>query len=248
MIFNIRSKRIYRYITEFGLISGSIIFYKLRRSKSPMVSIHIPGLKYPTLIRKTESDFFVFEEIFIDKAYSIDFRKLKSNLIIDAGANTGLAALYFLWKKPDVNIICIEPHHLNFEVLHKNLKNYNNVTLYRKALWKNDTFLKFSNINSDSWGFEVIETNQSESQLEAISLNEIIRENNIDEIALIKFDIEGSEKEVFESNNNWAEITKTIIVEVHENLRAGAERSVLDLAMKCGFTLSKKVSIYTLTK
>jgi hypothetical protein len=48
----------------------------------------------------------------------------------------------------------------------------------------------------------------------------------IEEISILKLDIGGSEKELFEScYANWLNKTKVIIIELHERMRTGAKES-----------------------
>jgi FkbM family methyltransferase len=56
-------------------------------------------------------------------------------VIIDAGANIGLSALFFANKYPDAKIFAIEPEETNYKLLELNTKPYNNVCLIKAALW-----------------------------------------------------------------------------------------------------------------
>jgi hypothetical protein len=47
---------------------------------------------------------------------------------------------------------------------------------------------------------------------------------NIDAIDILKIDIEGAEKEVFENSDLWMRKTNVIIIELHERLKDGCCR------------------------
>ena len=222
-----KEKRIFQYIGRFGLYHGLKIFFGVRRARSKdLLSFKIPGLKENVLIRRKSSDFLVFEEIFIDECYKISpCGEIK--YIVDAGANIGLAALYFMWQFPNVKIICIEPESANFTLLKKNTQNYSNVIRYKAGLWNKKGFLKITNSKDESWAFMVEEISIQEGNLRTVTIEDILAENPTDRIDIIKIDIEGSEKEVFEKNIDWVEKTKYLIVEIHEDTRIGAKKSVM---------------------
>ena len=56
-------------------------------------------------------------------------------VIIDCGANIGLASIYFKFHFPDVKIYAFEPEISNFKMLKKNVANYKDVFIFQKAIW-----------------------------------------------------------------------------------------------------------------
>ncbi|MET1055169.1 MAG: FkbM family methyltransferase [Pedobacter sp.] len=237
----ILNKRIYQYVARFGLLNGLKLFLTVRASRSKgTISFHIPKLEHKVYIRRRSTDFLVFEEIFIDEIYkqpgTIDPR-----YIIDAGANIGLAALYFQRTFPGAKIISVEPVSDNFDLLKLNTSGYQNITCYHNGLWDKKSNLKITNTAEGAWAFMVEETDE-EGDICAISINDILRELPTDQIDVLKMDIEGSEKEVFETSTEWINLTKRIIVEVHENKRKGATDAVLR-ALR-GFSFSKVCCTY----
>ncbi len=106
-------------------------------------------------------------------------------------------------KFPNSKIITIEPDFDNFATAEKNLENYTDIKLLKKGLWSNDVKLKILNEDASKWGIQVVEDNIN-GKIDAICIDTIIRENNLDRIDLLKMDIEGSEKEVFSRNyEDW---------------------------------------------
>ena len=53
-----------------------------------------------------------------------------------------------------------------------------------------------------------------------------MRENSIDYIDLLKVDIEGAGKEVFDNCSAWIGRVGAIVVELHDRLKAGCSDSV----------------------
>jgi len=236
------NKRIYQYPARFGLIAGLSLFFKIRLSRSKgRISFLIPELPHEIFLRRQTTDFYVFEEIFIDEVYKMHV-KTDANYIIDAGANIGLAALYFQRAFPGSRIISIEPESSNFEILELNTSKYSNIERYHKGLWNKKCALKITETNEGNWGFMVEETTDKTNVIEAIAVSDLLEDHPTPVIDIFKIDIEGSEKEVFEGNTDWIPMAKTIIVEVHENLRKGATNSVLS-ALK-DFNFSKTTETY----
>ncbi len=63
----------------------------------------------------------------------------------------------------------------------------------------------------------------------AISINDLITEYNIETIDILKIDIEGSEKELFEKNfDYWLSKTKLLIIEIHDGMRKGSSKAVFN--------------------
>lgn len=238
-------KKIFKYIKCFGLYNGLYIFLKVRRSsKTGLISFSIPGLKEPVFLRRQSSDFSVFEEIYIDQQYAINFQKESIKTIIDAGANIGLSALYFLKKYPSATIICLEPEDTNFELLQKNVGGYCNILIIKKGLWHSNERLNFINPEAEKWSFELKAANKDDGGIEGISINDIITDYNLSGIDLLKIDIEGSEKEVFGLNTAWINKVKHIIVEIHENMRPGAYQAVMKLALDNKFNCTHQSAQY----
>ncbi|HEX8608711.1 MAG TPA: FkbM family methyltransferase, partial [Pedobacter sp.] len=74
------------------------------------------------------------------------------------------------------------------------------------------------------------------------AVSDLLADHPTSVIDILKIDIEGSEKEVFEGNTDWIPKTRKVIVEVHENLRKGATNAVL-AALK-DFSFSKTTETY----
>lgn len=241
-------QKIFKYIRTFGVLAGCRLFFKIRRStETGIIKFRIPGLKHPVFLRRDSSDYGVFEEVFIENEYKIPVTESPS-YIIDAGANIGLTALYFLRQYPNANIVCIEPEETNYEMLSKNTADYNSVVCLKKALWSRLTHLQIKNLRTENWAFEVTETDDESNSVSAVTINEIVLHYNFPRIDILKVDIEGSEKEVFEANTEWAGKVKNVIVEIHENMREGALNSVIGLMTASNFNMTSTESLYVFYK
>ncbi|MBK9249843.1 MAG: FkbM family methyltransferase [Ignavibacteria bacterium] len=197
--------------------------------------------KHPIFLRNNSSDIPTFGQILIDRDYDfeIDFTP---NIIIDLGANIGLAALYFKNKFPTANIVCVEPEQSNFKLLQMNTSQYDNVVCLNNGIWNKNTNLIIEDSKSGFWGFMVRETTEiTANSIQAISINEIMSQLNIEFIDILKIDIEGSEKELFETNyEEWMPKVKIIIIELHDRMRAGSAKSFFKALVQYNFSLTMR--------
>lgn len=161
---------------------------------------------------------------------------IKDPIIVDAGANIGLFSRLMLGRYPKAKIFAIEPEFHNFQILCDNIEKYA-VEINRKGIWSHDCKLEVVPGDIGAWGFMVRERNQEEGDLiDAISIDSLIQNNNLDRIDLLKIDIEGSEYEIFNSDNlDWLELCNAIVVETHEHLVKGSDNLVNKILAERGF-------------
>jgi len=69
-------------------------------------------------LRNKFYDTAIFSQIFIYEELNFDLPS-EPKTILDCGANTGLATLYFKFKYPQTKIISVEPEQSNFTLLKK---------------------------------------------------------------------------------------------------------------------------------
>ena len=181
----------------------------------------------PVFLRKNTTDFIVFDQIIQRQDYSIDLN-FDPKIILDCGANIGLAAIYFKNEFPDAKILCIEPEFDNFCLLQKNVTEYNDIICYHAGIWYRSAYLSVKDMGFGNWGFIVKESCCfTDNCVQAITINNLLEEHKIDCIDILKIDIEGAEKELFSENYDvWLPKTKVIIIELHDRIKQGCSQSV----------------------
>ena len=187
--------------------------------KTASYHFKIGNRKRRVSMRTFAGDIDIFYEIFHREVYKTDPAFFKDgNIIFDLGANSGLAAVYFLGKSPQAKIICAEPDPENFQILQRNLAkeiNEGSVFAEEAAVMPEDgmVFLHRDKIKYNS----KISENTSETNTKAISINTLLKKYGIARINLLKIDIEGSEKLLFSRNTEWLSQTDHIILEFHSD-------------------------------
>ena len=216
---SIQNININHEIKKYAIVNNGKIV-----SNMGILKIIFPTHKY--VLRKRTSDLKVFKQLVIEKEYQcvidlISKHHVKINTVIDAGANVGLSMIFFKSIFPNVQIICIEPDKENCGLISTQIKEngYNNIYIEKAGLWFSTQYLEVKNDFRDGakWSLRVAAVDY-ETELKGISLKYLIDKYNLSQIDLLKIDIEGSEKVLFE-NNQFMEclsVTKIICIEVHE--------------------------------
>jgi len=196
-----------------------------------LLEIKRPDIKFPFFLRVPSSDVGIFEKIFISQEYDFDVKKTP-RFIIDAGANIGLASIYFSNKFPDAKIIAIEPEESNLKILKKNIAPYDNIILVCGALWYENTRVNLVDPGLGKCGFmtqtqEGVEEEYGEfvNKVQGMTVDSIMKERGIDHIDILKIDIEGAEREIFRDSSSWIGKVDALIIELHERMKLGCNRS-----------------------
>jgi FkbM family methyltransferase len=177
-------------------------------------------------IRPGTSDLRCLSKIFVDYEYVVPF-EVNPRLIVDAGANIGLATLYFSSKFPGTKIIAIEPEPSNYDLLVRNCSGMTNVTLWHAAVWNTDTSLQIANPDAEKWAFAVTPGTLNGSGIKALTIPQILAQSGHDTIDILKLDIEGAERELFQEGcEEWLPRVKMIIIELHDRYAPGCSRAV----------------------
>ncbi|MBT2562809.1 FkbM family methyltransferase [Pedobacter sp. ISL-68] len=212
----------------FGIEGLSILRQVELEDNDELIVLQLPRLKEKIYLRKNTSDIGVFQEIFIDQNYQALLALKDHNIVVDAGANIGLFALYILKEHPNAQLFCIEPEDSNYEMLKKNTAGYPHITILKRGLWNCETYLKFIDLKASKWAFQLTESTNNNYDIHGISIADIYRDFNLGHIDILKIDIEGSEKELFEKSTSWLSKVKNLIIETHEDMRPGSTSSVMD--------------------
>lgn len=142
--------------------------------------------------------------------------------IIDAGANVGYATLYLKSAFPNAEIVCLEPDSANFNQIRRNLaiNKFTDVVPIQAGLWKSDAYLEVKRDVGDQmeWSFYVQEV-PGPGGLRGYSVAQLAQERNWPLIDLLKIDIEGGERYLFETPElarQLLEKTRFVAIEIHD--------------------------------
>lgn len=201
------------------------------------------GLSF--IARKNSSDLRVFNQVWIGEEYKpvLDYlrqKRIEIKTIIDCGANVGYTSLYFSKYLNDAHIISVEADKSNAEMLCRNIKlnNVAAVQVLHKAIWHRAAMLKVNTTFRDgkNWSFTVEETAEAECEtVDAISIHDIAKKNNWSFIDLLKIDIEGAERYLFQNNHfkTFLPKVKCLVIEIHDEFNV--REMIYDILEQEGF-------------
>ncbi len=200
-----------------GVFNSKISFFKyinikIHRNKPGYIKIANLNFNY------TEGNVFLslYNHIFIGDIYNFSEDEKKEYIILDCGANIGMATIYFRYKYPNSKILTFEPDPKNFEILSKNItdNNISGVILSDKAIWINNDGVRFSNTNNLGSKIED-NTTSNENLTKSKRLLDVI--NEYEKIGFLKLDIEGAESIVLEDCKEVLHKIDKMFIEYHSN-------------------------------
>jgi FkbM family methyltransferase len=176
----------------------------------------------------------MYEEIFMAMEYHF-VAATAAPLIIDAGSNIGMAALFFTMLYPRSRIICFEPSQSSYRCLQDNITRNRlaNVTAHRVALHAEPgrELQLFSAVETSLMASLQHERNTDSAISETVrtaTLSSYINES----VEMLKLDVEGNEHSVaadLAARGAWKHIRQAII-EYHHHVSAADDRLAVFLA------------------
>lgn len=192
-----------------------------------LYSRHIPGSSNPVWLRRNTSDGDLFRVLIEEQEYNYFTFLNEPQLIIDAGANIGLSTVHFALKYPNAIIYAIEPEQNNYELLKLNTRGYSNIIPIHAALMAHEGMGKIIDVGQGDLAYQIsLNVDQNSEHVECLTILGLYKKYNIEKVDLFKMDIEGAEKDIFEENEDWIYPIRMLIIELHDRIHAGCNKSV----------------------
>jgi len=182
-----------------------------------------------------------FAEVYKERIYAPFLMDKKDLTIVDIGSNIGITTYYF--SQFAKRVVAVEPAKEHFEVLTKMVEfnELKNVTLVNKAIYmKAGEFPLFHprNENKTMYSLHSAIKAEEEEVVQAITLEDLFKQEKLDHVDLLKMDIEGSETEVLSSDSFKAVSDKIDLIVVERHYWNGRNPNQLVEALKNnGFTI-----------
>lgn len=177
-------------------------------------------------IRLGSTDIAVFYEIFVRGEYSQHVEEIERHvptsanpMIVDLGANVGLATIYFQLRYPGATLLCVEPESENYLYLKRNAtasSRENHTTFVRALVGDAEGVGYLQSDDSGEWGFTLVRDHTEQSApTPIIDLRSLLERSGRTHVDILKCDIEGSEVELMRSICTWGPMVKSLIIELH---------------------------------
>lgn len=190
-------------------------------------------------VRVNDSDVETIRQIFIDREYDLKrlspaawktierrYRSLldagKTPVILDMGANIGIAGLFFAALFPEATIVSIEPEDGNFEMLGLNARQCERIHPLKAAVGSQAGFVAVRTFDRISYGTT---TARAEAGCSVVTVDQALATVNNGALFLAKIDIEGFEDDLFTTNVGWLDRVDVVIIEPHDWMFPGRRSS-----------------------
>lgn len=163
------------------------------------------------------ADIAVLREVFLDEEYKVELEHTPKN-ILDIGSHVGASVIYFKITCPNVKIVACEPDRENFEILKLNTAQFKDIEClnYAVASTVGDAILR--KVDGSSISGSIVETHISNKgvMVSTTTLDDVLGHFN-GQIDLLKFDVEGSEYDVFYNSAGLSRV-QNLVGELHLDL------------------------------
>ena len=171
------------------------------------------GLRGGTRIRYrlNKGDLHSIREIWFQQAYRLPFAD-PSGVLLDLGANIGMASLWLAKTYSITQVIAVEPDPGNAALVRQNL-SLNGIAgeVLEAAVGPKEAMARFEFSEFSNLG----KLSESGTFVPMISVGTIIQNFAVTRFALVKIDIEGGEQELFDGPGEWLARSDAIIIEFH---------------------------------
>lgn len=187
--------------------------------------------------RPRNTDFEVIRQILILGEYDLDkfpqsgrvdqrYRDILASgerpVILDAGANIGIASVWFANRFPEAVLLAVEPDPRNAEIARMNTEHRPNVRVVEAAIGSTPGSVTLEVVSDKGWGTR---TTLAEAGTPVMPVSDLIDLVERGKLLIAKIDIEGFESELFCQNTEWVDEAAAIIIEPHDWMLPGGGTS-----------------------
>jgi FkbM family methyltransferase len=138
----------------------------------------------------------------------------RTPLIVDCGANVGMATRYFTETYPLARVVAVEPDADNLAWARANNPG-GGVEFLEAGIGSSDTRGEITNPGRENWILQVAV--KEAGALEIISMNSVLaREPEASVPFIAKIDIEGFERNLFSEHTEWVDRFPVLVIELHD--------------------------------
>jgi FkbM family methyltransferase len=204
-----------------------------RQRSGSLMHVRVRGLPDPVALRQGTTDLAVFLQVFVDRQYDCAAAK-SGQYVLDAGANIGLASIFFLAANPACRVVAVEPDPENCELAALNLRPFGDrCRLVQGAVWACRQPLELSRgtfRDGGHWASQTLPISRGKGNagmVQGYEVGDLIAD--FPQVDLLKMDVEGAELAVFRDGDvSWLEKTRCCAVECHGDECADAVLKALD--------------------
>lgn len=187
------------------------------------IPLRLKGHDRPVFCRPGTSDFHTLLQIWDQGEYSVAqrFATHPVQRILDLGSNIGLSVRYFSQIWPTAQIVGVEPDEGNHEIARTNLSSLiasGQVGLHRCFVGVDAGFANVrrpAGLGSNELRIGDPVSRDSIDAVPVRTVPELIKVFGDESIDLLKCDIEGHERVLFDNGPGWLRRVRALVVELH---------------------------------
>ena len=253
MIFEKSLRKLYNLIfkgspqkrLEYDIKRSSFIKESKPEKQEAVYRLELKNYRNFFFIRnRPSSDYDVLRQVIFEaeyemacSAFKLNFKTFEPVRIVDAGANIGLTSRFFAERFPDSVIYALEPEHGNFKMLVKNVAGLDTIKPLQNAL-SAEKGKRFAIGKSGRDGADWSRTTQESANgtIMGITLEELLNENG-GFFDILKIDIEGAERFIFDNqaSQDFLDKTRVLVIEIHDEFKI--RNSIYHILRKRGFSI-----------
>ena len=157
--------------------------------------------------------------------------------IVDLGANTGLASIFFAHRFPNAGVVAVEPARDNYRLLATNAQFRPSIMPVEAAIASRDGQLALqdrapSGETLQAWAYRTVDQagDAGSYAVQALSMPTLMLRHGLGFVDILKIDIEGAEHDLFASGTElWLPRVRVILVETHERFVPGVDALLSDV-------------------
>ena len=165
--------------------------------------------------RTNKADLDIFREVFMQEVYRLPERLRPAGVLVDLGANIGMASVWYSRRYGIDRVVAVEPVPANVAILRKNLAA-NSVAneIVRATVGPRRGEVSFSTDQRPGEG-HIVESGTSDFTVEMVTMDDVLADVTRP-VALLKMDIEGGEGPLInEGSPLWLRDVQIIAAELH---------------------------------
>ena len=196
-------------------LSGGSIFSLKINSYFDWATIHeiFVRLEYDTKFFRAETE--------IQSYYQSIVHSGGTPLIVDLGANIGVASTYFNIKFPNAKVIGLEPSETNASLARANVVKLPDAQIFWAAASSEDGQVHLLDVGLGNNAFRTFGLGEPIGKIQSRSVPSLLAQYSSMPPFIIKIDIEGFESTLFEENTSWIDSFKVIAIEIHDWMLPG---------------------------
>ncbi|OFW53979.1 MAG: hypothetical protein A2163_07865 [Actinobacteria bacterium RBG_13_35_12] len=143
---------------------------------------------------------YIYKEIYLEGVYVDIFNQKEDMVVIDVGANIGIVTQYM--REYCKKLYAIEPSSEHFEALKKNkeFNKWDNVEIFNLAIADKDGEMTLNTNKSNRTCHSLtLDYKQGGEKVKTQAFDTFFKENNIEKVDFMKFDVEGAEDLILRS-------------------------------------------------